>query len=237
VLTVGDEGPETLDTLQRSRAAVSAPWERQAGGQEAPAAGLGIQPSVLLTWFAAAAELLGDVIRLAWHWHEVDRRREAGAPAAATDAAAFSGGVRGEVLPAMQQQGGFSRDVAELLSAADWAICRLAQAIGRQAVTGRAAGLQPNASLVGVQQSHSSSSLHDLAGAAAEAAVFGGGGGAYGAGQIDLVASMEALALMMMRPPANVDEVFTLMRERSGHVLSGGIAGYTFDSMSVNGCL
>jgi hypothetical protein len=70
-----------------------------------------------------------------------------------------------------------------------------------------------------VQQSHSSSSLHDLAGPAAEAAAYGGV--AFGAGQIDLMASMEALALMMMRPPATVDELFTLMRERSGHVLSG----------------
>lgn len=226
-------GPVTADGgfLQQHRGVVSAPaeqhaWERGGGyvQEVPPAAGLGIEPSVLVPWFAVTAELLGDVIRLAWHWHEVDRRgREAG-PAHAAEGAAVSaeglpaGGVA--VAPARQQRalqpGGFPREDAELLGSADWALCRLAQAMDRQVETGRqqapaaAAAGAAATTQGGVHGSHSSSSLQDLA------------AGARAAGQVDMTASMEALAVRLLRPPPYVDELFALMRERKEHLLTGG---------------
>lgn len=207
--------------LQQHRGVVSAPAERalEQGGyvQEVPPAGLGIEPSVLVPWFAVTAELLGDVIRLAWHWHEVDRRREAGAAHAAEGAAgpeALSADGSVAVAPPQQraQPGGFPREDAELLGSADWALCRLAQAMDRQVETGRqqasaAAAAGAATTQGGVHGSHSSSSLQDLA---------------AGSGQVDMAASMEALAVRLLRPPPYVDELFALMRERKEHLLTGG---------------
>lgn len=213
--------------LQQHRGVVSAPAEHapgERGGymQEVPPAGLGIEPSVLVPWFAVTAELLGDVIRLAWHWYEVDRRREAGAAHAEEGAAGpeglpADGGVA--VAPPQQraQPGGFPREAAELLGSADWALCRLAQAMDRQVETGRQQAPAAAATTQGgVHGSHSSSSLQDLAAAGAAA-------GDAAAGQVDMAASMEALAVRLLRPPPYVDELFALMRERKEHLLTGGV--------------
>lgn len=199
--------------LQQHRGIVSAPehpWDRTYAAPDVPAAGLGIEPSVMVPWFAVTAELLGDVIRLAWHWHEVDRRREA----AAAHAPDGTDGVQLSSTPSMQQQqqrlGGFPRDVAERLGVADWALCRLAQTMDQQVATGRQQGPAGAAvSQAGVQASHGSySSLHNMGGAA---------------GQVNMAASMDALAVRLLRPPPSVDELFVLMRERKEHVLTGGL--------------
>jgi hypothetical protein len=40
-------------------------------------------------------------------------------------------------------------------------------------------------------------------------------------------ASMEALAVQMLRPAHSVDELFVVMRERREHLLSGGCGRFT----------
>lgn len=169
--------------------------------------GLGIEPSVLVPWFAVTAELLGDVIRLAWHWHEVDRRREAAAHAAAGAVGADSIHLDSVGQP---RQGGFPREIADRLGLADWALCRLSQMMDRQVAAGRQQGPLPASQGV-VHGSNSSSSLQELL-----------AGAAGGGGQVDMGASMEALAVRMLRPAHSVDELFVVMRERREHLLSGG---------------
>lgn len=198
--------------LQQHRGLVSAPeqpWDRGGYMQDFQPAGLGVETSVLVPWFAVTAELLGDVIRLAWHWHEVDRRREAAAAHAAEGATAPDGAQVGGVPVVQQRQGGFPREIAERLSVADWALCRLAQTMDMQVATGGRQQGTPAAAVsqAGVPQSQSYGSLQDIAGDAA--------------GQVDMTASMEALAVRLLRPPPDVDQLFVTVREHKDQLLTG----------------
>lgn len=108
------------------------------------------------------------------------------------------------------RQGGFPREIAHRLGLADWALCRLSQTMDRQVAAGRQQGPLPASQGV-VHGSNSSSSLQELlAGAAGDG------------GQVDMGASMEALAVRMLRPAHSVDELFVVMRECREHLLSGG---------------
>lgn len=170
----------------------------------------------MVPWFAVTAELLGDVIRLAWHWHETDRRREAAVAAAAHAQADAGGGdnVRvGGAYRAQRRQGGFSKEVVDRLSFADWALYRLSQAMEQQVAVGHKAGPDAAAGHIGVHASHSTSSLGELAGA--DAAV----GAGYGS--VNMAASMDALAVQMLSPTPDVDKLFTLMLMHKEHVLTG----------------
>lgn len=232
------------------RGAVSAPehpWERLAP-EPAPAASLGIDAAVLVPWFGITAELLGDVIRLAWHWHETDRRREAAAAhtdAAAAAAAASSDGLQdgssnsADTVGMLPRQGGFSQEFADRLIAADWALCRLAQAMDHQV----AAAGNPIAGHSAMHHSHSNSSIGEVpsyAAAGAGPAPPGASteaGGVYGAaagtatGPVDMVASMEALAVRLLMPPPDTDKLFAVMLMHRDHVLAGGRWAWTLEQV------
>jgi hypothetical protein len=188
-------------------------------------AGSGVaDQSLLVPWFAVAAELLGDIVRLAMHEAEL-----CGCHAAAGRDGVPFGGVPGSGEPgALQRQLAFEpHDLLLDLDLADLALAALGEALCQQVATSaasrRATGQQqgqhaPRA--VGgsgfMHASHSTTSLAEVG-----ASGSGGGARAGASAAVDVRAAVEALAGMLLRPRADVDTLFTLMMLDKAHVLTG----------------